>query len=246
MPIHDWTRVEAGLFHHFHQDWTSEIARSLNRGLLPKGYSALIEQRVSGPEPDVIAVELGKHGTRQPKDRSGGGLAVAEPPPSRLVQQFETDATKYARKANRISVRHHLGEVVAIIEVVSPGNKDGRAPFRSFIEKAVQFLRAGVHLVIVDLFPPTPRDPQGVHKAIVEEFSNLPFELPPDKPLTLVSYQASPVLTAYIEPLAVGDPLPDAALYLSDQFFVWVPLEKTYSDTWAVCPEAIRDIVEGR
>jgi hypothetical protein len=22
MPIHDWTRADAGLLHHFHQDWT--------------------------------------------------------------------------------------------------------------------------------------------------------------------------------------------------------------------------------
>ncbi len=36
MPIHDWTRVPAGLFHHFHQDWSIEIARTLNRGRLPR------------------------------------------------------------------------------------------------------------------------------------------------------------------------------------------------------------------
>ena len=35
MPIHDWTRVDAGLFHDFHQDWTIELSRSLNAGLLP-------------------------------------------------------------------------------------------------------------------------------------------------------------------------------------------------------------------
>ena len=35
MPIHDWTRVRANRFHHFHQDWTVEITRSLNRGVLP-------------------------------------------------------------------------------------------------------------------------------------------------------------------------------------------------------------------
>lgn len=43
MPIHDWTRVDAGLFHDFHQDWTIEIRRMLNGGILPKGYVALVE-----------------------------------------------------------------------------------------------------------------------------------------------------------------------------------------------------------
>lgn len=35
MPLHDWTRVPSGLFHHFHQDWSIEITRALNRERLP-------------------------------------------------------------------------------------------------------------------------------------------------------------------------------------------------------------------
>ena len=56
MPIHDWTRVAAGTFHDLHQDWTIEIRRALNRGLLPPDYLAMIEQRVDGTEPDIITV----------------------------------------------------------------------------------------------------------------------------------------------------------------------------------------------
>lgn len=57
MPLHDWTKVPAGLFHHFHQGWSFEIARASNAGRLPKGLTALVEQR-SGPlEADVLAVE---------------------------------------------------------------------------------------------------------------------------------------------------------------------------------------------
>jgi hypothetical protein len=40
MPIHDWTSVEAGIFHAFHHDWITEISRALNRGLLPAEYEA--------------------------------------------------------------------------------------------------------------------------------------------------------------------------------------------------------------
>jgi hypothetical protein len=36
MPIHDWTRVEAGIFHHFHHGWIEDLSRALNRGLLPE------------------------------------------------------------------------------------------------------------------------------------------------------------------------------------------------------------------
>jgi hypothetical protein len=51
MPIHDWTRVDAGLFHHFHQRWTSALCDALNTGGLPPDYFALIEQVISDPIP---------------------------------------------------------------------------------------------------------------------------------------------------------------------------------------------------
>ena len=35
MPIHDWTRLEPGDFHDFHQCWVVEIRNALNGGLLP-------------------------------------------------------------------------------------------------------------------------------------------------------------------------------------------------------------------
>ena len=36
MPIHDWSRVDANLFHHFHQAWTMTICNKLNS--VPKEY----------------------------------------------------------------------------------------------------------------------------------------------------------------------------------------------------------------
>src|SRR5262249_13649324 len=38
MPVHDWTRVEAGIFHAFHHDWITDLARALNQGILPEDY----------------------------------------------------------------------------------------------------------------------------------------------------------------------------------------------------------------
>lgn len=119
MPIHDWTRVDAGTYHDFHQVWTIAIRNTLNRGILPEGYIAMADQKVQGPEPDVAAIQL-----RGPEAR--GGTAVAEAPP-RALQTFhaqETEAQVYARKANRIVVRNRHGRVVAAIEVISHGNKD--------------------------------------------------------------------------------------------------------------------------
>ena len=43
MPVHDWTRVAAGMFHDFHNAWITELRNALNGGLLPPDYYALVE-----------------------------------------------------------------------------------------------------------------------------------------------------------------------------------------------------------
>jgi hypothetical protein len=236
MPIHDWTRVRANRFHHFHQDWTIEIARSLNRGLLPAGFVAMAEQKTGGPEPDVVTLSL----PRRPPGDEPGGVAVADAPPKTRLRTV-SDAGRYARKANRVTVRHPDGVVIAVIEIVSPGNKDSQHAARTFARKAVEFLHAGIHLLIVDLFPPSRRDPQGVHKLIWDRIKDEDFELPPDKPLTLAAYSAGTAFTAYVEPIGVGDVLPDMPIFLTEDRYVPCPLEATYQASWDVYPAALRE-----
>src|SRR5262245_65409977 len=48
MPVHDWSRIDAGIFHDFHHAWIEEIKRALNAGLLPVDYYALAEQQAAG------------------------------------------------------------------------------------------------------------------------------------------------------------------------------------------------------
>src|SRR5262245_45466367 len=103
MPIHDWTRVDAGLFHAFHHGWIEELARSLNRSVLPSGYFAHPEQNIRGPIPDVLTLELAV-GRHEPPDSQGGVAVTVRAPMTRLTKRAEADA--YVRKASRISVRH--------------------------------------------------------------------------------------------------------------------------------------------
>ena len=240
MPIHDWSRVDPGLFHHFHQGWTIEISNALNGGVLPPGYFALAEQIVSGPIPDVVTLQ--RRSTPPDGPGSNGGIAVADAPPrARFVVSAEIDP--YAEKANRIAIKHRLGHVVAVIEIVSPGNKRSVHGLRSFVEKAEGLLRQGISMLVVDLFPPSPRDPQGIHKAIWDQICVEPFEPPPDKPLTVAAYSAAELKTAYVEPVAVGDPLPSLPIFLDPRSYVPAPLEETYQTTWAKCPEPLREVV---
>jgi len=132
---------------------------------------------------------------------------------------------------------------VAIIEIVSPGNKSSRNAIRTFVEKAADILNQGVHLVVADLFPPTPRDPQGIHKLIWDEFDDVPFDFLPDKPLTVASYVGGDSPMAYVESVGVGDRLPAIPLFLTQDDWVPCPLGPTYDQAWAVFPAMLKEIV---
>ena len=245
MPMHDWTRVKSGTYHNFHYRWLAAIIDRLNAGLLPPGFFAMAEQIIGQPEADVVTLQTGAR--PKPRSDSNGGMTVAAArPKTRFVLPIGPDPAQYARKANRIAIHHEMGEVVAVIELVSPGNKDRKRSLRSFVDKALDLLEQQVNLLIIDPFPPGPHDPQGLPKVIVDAFADLPFELPPDKPLTLAAYQAEPIRTAYVEPVAVGDRLPDMPLFLYGESYIPVPLEETYQTTWNVLPAELRNLLEPR
>lgn len=238
MPIHDWTRLQPGDFHHFHQVWVTNLANALNAGGLPPDYLAMIEQVTGRPIPDGVTLER-----QRPSERNGGVAVKSAPPRASVVARFEQAV--YAKRASRVAIRHGRGRVVAIIEVVSPGNKDSRNSIRSFVEKAADILNQGVNLLVVDLFPPTARDPKGIHKAISDEFSDEPFEPPSGKPLTVASYLGGEIPIAYVDSVAVGDELPSSPIFLSDSEFDYVdaPLEQTYCESWNVYPAILKEIM---
>jgi hypothetical protein len=208
MPIHDWTKVPAALFHDFQQSWSVGIATVLNGGRLPKGLGALIERR------------------------------------QHKMESNPTECQRYAALANLVAIKRHLTKTIAVIEIVSPGNKDSRAALRDFVDKTLEFLKSGIHVLVIDLFPPSPRDPQGIHKVIWDEIVEEDFTLPPGKDRVLASYETGGVRAAYAEMVGVGDKLPDMPLYLANDFYVNVPLEPTYEATWSASPEEMRIAVE--
>lgn len=241
MPVHDWTRVDAGLFHFFHQAWIIFLCQALNRGRLPADYYALSEQSIRGPIPDVLTLRS-LPGKGAPRGTDPAVAVAAAPPRTRVIRSTETGV--YARKADRVTVRHRHGQIVAVIEIVSPGNKGSTSELRAFVEKASDLIQQGVHLLVVDLFPPTKRDPQGLHKAIWDEFEEEDFTIPPGKPLTLAAYDAGPIKTAYVEPIGVGDELPEMPLFLEPELYVPVPLEATYQTSWNEFPATLKDLLE--
>lgn len=153
MPIHNWSRVSDGMFHWFHQTWIVAIAQWLNQGRLPEGFCAIGEVYANEVEPDVLAVE-----DRPPEDgranghaSQGFGVALLEAPPKTRFS-WEAETESYLARKDLIAVRSVEGILVAAVEIVFAGNKSSQARFRKFINKTIEFLDQGVHVLVIDLF----------------------------------------------------------------------------------------------
>ena len=246
MPLHDWTRVDAGIFHHFHLLWIAELSRALNGGLLPDGFYALGEQVTSGGNPDVLALhEPGTNGTASGAGYPGaGGTALLTAPPgTRLTARAEQSI--YTARQRQIAIRHTSGDrVVALIELVSAGNKASEYPWQSFLDKMLGALHRGIHLLILGVYPPTPRDPDGVHGAIWGQLTGEEYHPPADADRTLAAYAAGSVEMAHVEPVAVGATLRDMPLFLTPDGYVFVPLEATYQLAYEGVPQRYRRLLE--
>jgi hypothetical protein len=245
MPTHDWTRVTAGTFHDFHLAWLAELRTALNDGLLPPDYYAQAEQ-VAGPiGPDVPTLQVPEPAENGSADEPAGtGVDVATAPPQ-VRWRRAPDMGDYVSRQRHLVVRHASRErIVALIEVVSSGNKAAGHQFRTFVEKALEALYRGYHLLVIDLFPPGPRDPNGIHGAIWGEITDDPFTLRPDEPLTLATYSAGPTKRCYVEATAVGRALVDMPLFLDPEVYVNVPLEATYQGAYRGVPRRWREVLE--
>jgi hypothetical protein len=251
MAIHDWSRVDPDMFHHFHHGWIDEIARFLNGGVLPDDYYAMAEQHTSHFGPHVLTLQSKSSVATASEERgltgngfgiSGGGVIVSEP---RARLAGETDLEFYRRKQDVVAVRHVSGDrLVAIVEIVSPGNKSSQTAFRRFVDKAAELLCQDIHLLILDLIPPTRRDPNGIHGAIWEALTGEDYVAPVDKPLTLAAYEAEVVVRAFVETAAVGDILPEMPLFLTAGAHIPVLLETTYQSAWEAVPRRWRSVIE--
>lgn len=190
MPIHDWTRVEADLFHAFRHRWLGALCDALNAERLPEDHFALVEP---------------------------------------------------ARSTDRIAVRRRDGRLVAIVEIAAPGDKASEAALRGLVEAMGRTIRGQVHTLIVDLFPPGPHDPRGLHNAIWDALEEEDHELPDDRPLIAASYDAGPIPVTYVEPIAVGEVLPEMPIFLEPGAYVSAPLEASYQAAWDAFPDALKD-----
>jgi hypothetical protein len=230
MPLHDWTRVPAYAYHDFHTGFLIAIRHVLNSGVLPAGYYARAEQTTRTMGPDILTLQAQTPSTTP---QSGGTRLTVPTAPPRVAIAASSAPRVPAFKQKRLAIRHSSNDrLIAIVELVSPGNKASAHPLREFVKKVVHAVEAGIHALIIDPFPPGKRDPNGIHGAIWPRLGGDDYTQPPDKPLTLVSYEAGDASGSphrcYVQPIAAGDPLPDMPLFLEPDEYVNVPLERAY------------------
>src|SRR5438128_5551274 len=106
MPVHDWTLVDAGIFHDFHNAWVIALRSVFNRGLLPPGYYALSEQHTGPYIGDVLNLNV--------------------PPAPSSGKSRHTVAIRHVSG-------HRL---IALVEIISPGNKDRATHVDELVRKA--------------------------------------------------------------------------------------------------------------
>ena len=69
---------------------------------------------------------------------------------------------------------------------------------------------------------------------------------PADRPLIVASYDSGPMPVTYVEPVAVGDILPEMPLFLEPGSYVPAPLESTYQAAWDALPRRAETDRAGR
>ena len=233
MPIHDWTRVDAGTWHGFHFGWVAAIDRALNCGVLPDGYYA---------DPERSALPVARAFEFVEDDEPAD-----QPPPRFSVVRRAGFAAEYAAKAHHVAIRREVDDrLVAQIQLASPGYKLRPSSVDAYADEVAHSVVAGVHVAVLDLLPPGRHDrPGGLAGAVAEACGFGPLEPPAGKPLWIASIEVADVPNLYAEPLAVGDELPDLPVYLRPGLWVAVPLAATYAAAWEATPKRWRRVIEG-
>jgi hypothetical protein len=217
---------------------------SLNGGLLPDGYYALAEQHASKRIADILTLQVSEPGSSVAPASRDRGVAVANAPPKADLKLVADAKVAYRTQRRTLTIRHVSGHrIVALVEIVSPGNIDRLSSVQEFAAKIDSAIDAGLHVLAVDLFPPGKHDPEGMHGAIWARYASEDHQVPSDRPLTLSSYVGFPVVEAYVKHLAFSFSIPEMPLFIDTDSYVEVPLDTTYGAAFHDMPAFWRNVL---
>src|SRR5439155_5318006 len=122
---------------------------------------------------------------------------------------------------------------VAVVELVSPRNKDRPAGRRAFATKCASYLAQGVSLIVIDIVTSRLANLHNEMMRLMEAAADVDF--PADVALYAAAYRPArrgelEEIDLWMRPLAVGAPLPTLPLRLTGDLFVAVDFEAAYQE----------------
>ena len=124
-------------------------------------------------------------------------------------------------------------QLVAAIELISPGNKDRAAEHRAFAVKCASYLYQGISLIIVDIVTSRRANLHNEILRVMEAADAL--QLAPEVSLYAVAYrplrrEGKDEIDVWRLPLALNQPLPTLPLSLRADLVIPVDFEGTYAE----------------
>ena len=215
----------------FHSRWANSIADKLN-GTLPERFFAEVQLHLgSQVAADVAEFATSAETTEDSGNRASGAVALQTwaPPvatwvmPALFPDNFE------------IHVRDELDDarLVAVVELISPRNKDRAESRRTFAAKCAAYLQRGIGLVVVDIV--TGRQ-FNLHNELVQILAqSAAFAMSQDAFLYAVSYrpvqrEEASQIDVWPVALTLDASLPVLPLALRGYGTLRLDLEETYHD----------------
>lgn len=240
MPLHDHFRPPLApvmKWESFHAQWAVAMAKDLNSRLPPRFLCQTQIHLGARAESDVIEYDLDPAAPPadwSPEDEPGGVAVMA--PPDRVVT---ADIARVGRFAVEVVDTEMGYRVAAVIELVSPGNKDRAEKRAAFAGKAAGYLMSSLGLIVVDTV--TVRR-ANLHDELLGLFGA--GDPPLGGHLYATAYAPVPAgeklrLDIWAKPLAVGQPLPTLPLQVLALGRVQVDLDATYREAceWSRIPD---------
>ena len=235
MPLRDHFRSpfnQQASWEEVHGGWPMVIVQQLGK-LLPSQYVAAPRVHLgSHAEVDIAAYDLGDRSIKY--DLDSGGVATAVWAPAKPTSAIETEMADFDEYEVRIYDAQRGRQLVAAIEIISPGNKDRPESRRQFVAKCAELLRKHVSVVMVDLV--TVRD-FNLYDEMLEWIGEKPESLNGNhQSIYAVSSCWRPHglkrwLESWNYPLTVGSGMPVLPLWLSDDLAIPLDLEASYEQT---------------
>lgn len=221
MPLHDWSDDRG--WESMHLLWLNQLLDWV-QPRLPEGFRAYLGAvpalTIDAPNgrPDL---GVRKWPVESARPNTSAALATAAPD-EETVAAFNLDPQR------AVHVDFH-GQLIAVMELVSPRNKDRPAARTRYLGRYLGYLHQGIHLLLIDVLP-RPAEFSFADSIAAE----LSFAQPPSPPPCAVSYRVGEplpdgtLLGFWRRPLSVGQPLAVIPLALSTTLSISIDLEETY------------------